>query len=264
MKTPIVSVLMTSYNREKYIAEAIESVLSSTLKDFELIISDDASKDRTVEIAKSYAAKDERVKVFVNEKNLTDYPNRNKAASYAAGRYLKYLDSDDAMYSHTLQIMVDYMEQFPEAGFGLSALHDDRPYPVCITPRQAYLEHFYTYGHFGRAPGSSIIRRDAFEKVGGFTGENMIGDFQLWFIMGRHFPMVKVPPYLTWNREHPDQESKTKYAKIYPILWKRVTDEALAHPDCPLTKEEIKAVQQKLKKDRQKSKLRGMLKKLLP
>jgi glycosyltransferase involved in cell wall biosynthesis len=263
MKAPIVSVLMTSYNRENYIAEAIDSVLSSTLTDFELIISDDTSSDRTVEIARTYAAKDPRIKVFVNEKNLTDYPNRNRAASYATGKYLKYLDSDDVMYPHTLQVMVDHMEQFPEAGFGLCALHDDKPYPVVISSKQAYLEHFYTYGHFGRAPASSIIRRDAFEKVGGFTGENMIGDFQMWFILAREYPMVKIPPYLTWNREHPNQESRTKYAKIYPVLWKRVTDEALSHPACPLSPEEISGVQTMLKKKRRKTKVYGFLKKIV-
>lgn len=255
---------MTSYNREQYIGEAIESVLSSTLQDFELIVCDDTSTDRTVAIAKSYAAKDGRVKVFVNEKNLTDYPNRNRAASHATGKYLKYLDSDDVMYPYTLQIMVDYMERFPEAGFGLSAVHDDKPYPIVVSPRQAYLEHFYTWGHFSRAPGSSIIRRDAFEKVGGFTGENMIGDFEMWFRLAREFAMVKIPPNLTWNREHPAQESKTKYAQIYPRLWKRVIEEALSHPACPLTAEEIEAVQEKLKKERSKDKVRKLIKKILP
>ncbi|HEV2714429.1 MAG TPA: glycosyltransferase family A protein, partial [Terriglobales bacterium] len=97
MATPLVSVLMTAYNREKYIAEAIESVLASNFKDFELIIVDDCSKDRTAEIARRYTS-DSRVQVHVNEKNLGDYPNRNRAASLARGKYLKYLDSDDVIY----------------------------------------------------------------------------------------------------------------------------------------------------------------------
>ena len=96
---PLVSVLMTAYNREKYIEEAIGSVLASTYTYFELIIVDDCSKDKTVEIAKKYERMDERVKVYINETNLGDYPNRNKAASYASGEYLKYVDSDDLVYS---------------------------------------------------------------------------------------------------------------------------------------------------------------------
>src|SRR5260370_37746092 len=95
LEKPLVSVLMTAYNREKYIAQAIESVLASTYTNFELIIVDDRSTDYSVEIARGYERKDKRVRVHVNEKNLGDYPNRNKAASYAVGKYIRYLDSDD-------------------------------------------------------------------------------------------------------------------------------------------------------------------------
>ena len=108
----MVSVLMTAYNRQDYIAQAIDSVLASSYPDFELIIVDDGSKDDTLSIAKGYEKMDNRVKVYSNKKNLGDYNNRNKAASYAQGKYIKYLDSDDLMYPHCLQVMVYSMEQF--------------------------------------------------------------------------------------------------------------------------------------------------------
>src|ERR1700682_441555 len=127
---PKVSVLMTAYNREKYIGEAIESVLASSYANFELIIVDDCSKDNTVKIAKAYAEKDSRIKVFVNEKNLGDYLNRNRAAELAQGKYIKYLDSDDLIYYYALEVMVKYMEKFPDAGFGLSSLPDYKPFPI--------------------------------------------------------------------------------------------------------------------------------------
>ena len=87
----LVSVLMTSYNREKYIAEAIESVLASSYTNFELIIVDDHSADNSFTIAKEFEKKDSRVRVFKNEKNLGDYPNRKYAASLATGKYLKFV-----------------------------------------------------------------------------------------------------------------------------------------------------------------------------
>src|SRR6476646_10196463 len=93
----LVSVLMTAYNREKYIAEAVESVLASTYTNFELIVVDDGSTDNTVTIAKSFEARDYRIKLYINEKNLGDYPNRNKAAGYASGEYIVFVDSDDWM-----------------------------------------------------------------------------------------------------------------------------------------------------------------------
>ncbi len=99
---PIVSILMTAYNREFFISMAIESVLNSTFKDFELIIVDDCSTDATVAIARKYEKLDSRIKLFVNEHNLGDYDNRNFAASVARGKYIKYVDSDDILYKFSL------------------------------------------------------------------------------------------------------------------------------------------------------------------
>jgi glycosyltransferase involved in cell wall biosynthesis len=249
MSVPIISVLMTAYNQEKYISEAIESVLASTFKDFELIIVDDCSKDNTVEIARKYEELDSRIKVYINEDNLGDYPNRNKAASYAIGKYLKYLDSDDVIYPHSLTVMVNAMEQFPEAGFGLSAIGDVKfPYPKMINMKTAYLEHFGTYGHFDRAPGSAIISKKKFDMVGGFSGKRMIGDNELWFTLARYYPLVKLPRDLVWDRIHDSQESQTEYAKSYESLRKAVVYEALSHIDCPLDISEINSVRKNLKR----------------
>lgn len=243
VEQPLVSVLMTAYNRAQYIAASIESVLASTYTNFELIIVDDCSTDDTAAIAKSFTQKDPRVKLFENKENVGDYPNRNKAAAYATGKYIKYLDSDDLIYAHGLQVMVAAMEQFPAAGYGLSAISDAvHPYPHCINMHMAYLEHFGSYGHFGRAPGSSIILKKAFDQVGGFSGKRMIGDNELWFTLGRYFPLVKLPRDLVWDRVHAAQESKSAYATAYEQLRKEVVNAALAHADCPLSAAEIESI----------------------
>lgn len=257
---PVVSVLMTAFNREQFIAAAIESVLASTFSDFELIVVDDCSTDRTVETARSFAANDQRVKVYVNEQNLGDYRNRNKAASYASGNYLKYLDSDDIMYAHCLQVMVAAMEKFPDAGYGLSCKGDaTQPYPVCIEPHDAYWEHFNGHHHFDRAPGSSIIKKTAFDAVGGFSGRRMIGDNELWLKIGRYYPLVKFPVDLYWARTHAAQESQSDYAKEYEQLRKNVFDEAFLHADCPLNEEEKKTILQRMKRQSLKNKLKNII-----
>ena len=258
---PLVSVLMTAYNREPYIGLAIESVLSSIYTHFELIIVDDGSTDQTVSVARSYAAKDKRISVYVNEQNLGDYPNRNKAASYAKGKYIKYLDSDDLMYPHTLFVMVTGMERFPEAGFGLASVPSmEKPFPVCISSREAYLEHFYGFGHFDRAPGSVIIRKAVFDRVGGFTGKRMIGDQELWFILARESSLVKLPRDLVWDRVHTGQESQSAYArKNYAMLRKQVLAEAFEHPRCPLNVAEKEAITKMLLKKRIKSILKNVV-----
>jgi glycosyltransferase involved in cell wall biosynthesis len=259
--SPIVSVLMTAYNREKYITEAIQSVLSSTLSDFELVIVDDCSNDRTVEIARKFEEEDHRVRVFVNEVNLGDYPNRNKAASYAIGKYIKYLDSDDIMYPHCLEVMVNCMEHFPEAVYGLSALYDAKgPYPALLNPHDAYIEHFYGFGHFNRAPGSAIILKKAFEKVGGFSGKRMIGDLELWFILSRNFSLVKMPQGLVWSRLHNEQELSSKYANNYALLTKKVIEESLDQQDCPISQNEINAIKKTLKRGKRKQQILKLLK----
>ena len=124
MPQPLVSVLMTAYNREMYIGEAIESVLASTYSNFELIIVDDVSSDNTLAIVQRYAERDNRIRVYVNESNLGDYPNRNQAARYASGKYIKYLDSDDKIFDFGLEYCITQMEKNPEAAIN-SAL------PLC-------------------------------------------------------------------------------------------------------------------------------------
>src|SRR5690606_10833563 len=159
---PLVSILMTVYNRVKYISEAIGSVMASTYQNWELIIVDDQSKDNSVAIAQSFAKKDSRIQVRTNTSNLGDYPNRNKAASYANGKYLKYLDADDIIYPYGLEQLVFYMEQFPDAGYGLLSLkrEKERFLPYQLTPTEAYLTHYLKYPIFNSAPLSSIIKRE--------------------------------------------------------------------------------------------------------
>ena len=76
-KSTTISILTTVYNREKYLAECIESVQNGHFQDYEHIIVDDGSTDGSVALAQDYAAKDARIRVYQNETNLGDYPNRN-------------------------------------------------------------------------------------------------------------------------------------------------------------------------------------------
>jgi Glycosyltransferases involved in cell wall biogenesis len=244
MATPLVSVLMTAYNREKYIAEAIESVLASTFQDFELIIVDDCSRDHTVEIVRRYTS-DPRLQVHVNEKNLGDYPNRNRAASLAKGQYLKYVDSDDYIYPRGLQIMVEMFEPFTEAavGFCSFAQVSERPYPFQLSPREAYQYSYFNRTHsiFSRASLSSIIRRDKFEAVGGFTGKRMVGDFEMWHILAARFPVVLLPDGIVWNREHPAQEIQDfRNRPSDAFTYNRISIDYLQRPECPLLPDERK------------------------
>ncbi len=201
---PIVSVLMTAYNREKYIGEAIESVLASIFQDFELIIVDDCSLDKTVDIAKSYEAKDSRIKVYINESNLGDYPNRNKAASYAKGKYLKYLDSDDAMSNNCLKVMVGEMEKHPDCAFGISSRSLTNV--TVHYPNTAYRTHFFERGILDLSPSLTIIKKDIFENEKGFLELRCVSDTEFFMRIALKYPLLEMQMNLVNWRQHPDQE----------------------------------------------------------
>ncbi|MBL0358834.1 MAG: glycosyltransferase family 2 protein [Chitinophagaceae bacterium] len=164
---PLVSVLMTAYNREKYIAEAIESVLASDYENFELIIVDDCSNDETVTIAKKYALKDSRVQVHINEVNLGDYPNRNRAAGYAKGIYLMYCDSDDTLYPDGVSRCVQLMQEHRGISFAMYR-PNDKGTPLVLSSADALHQHFLTKPFLTVGPGGTIISRSFFEKIKGF------------------------------------------------------------------------------------------------
>ena len=208
MNNPITSILTTVYNREKYLAACIDGVLASSYQDWELIIVDDVSIDGSVAIARAYEQKDARIKVYVNDKNLGDYPNRNKAASYANGKYLKYLDADDLIYPRGLEVMVHTMEQFPEAALGISqkVVEDVKPYPFIMQPKETFRREFLKRGVLGLGPTGTIIRRDVFETLGGFTGTRYIGDTEMWYKIALTYPVVKMEDNLIFWRQHDDQE----------------------------------------------------------
>lgn len=236
---PIVSVLMTAYNREQYIAEAIESVLNSSFTDFELIIVDDCSTDATVDVARGYLA-DDRVQLHINDNNLGDYPNRNRAAEFARGKYLKYVDADDLIYSHGLKLMVEIMEEFPQGAVGWAVSQDmAKPYPYLLSPEEAYRTNFSLNRHiFSKAPLSTIIRADAFKSVGGFVDtEGPRGDYATWLKMAASYPVVLMPDGVIWWREHPEQESQYRLKNQANDISRQyhINLTALEGETCPLT-----------------------------
>lgn len=165
------SVLMPAYNREKYVAQAIESVLSQVFTDFELFVIDDGSTDRTPQILESYG---ERVKVL-RQANSGPEVARNKAAALAQGEYLVFLDSDDLLLPHALEIydriirefeappliigaMMDFYDGESISSKGLSAQ------PIKVIKYRDYLSKDV------KLPLSSsriVLRRSVFNEVGG-------------------------------------------------------------------------------------------------
>ncbi|MGE4069394.1 MAG: glycosyltransferase family 2 protein [Vicinamibacterales bacterium] len=236
MSDPSVSVLMTAYNREPYIGASIESVLAQDFEDFELLVTDNQSTDGTVAVARAYEARDPRVRVVVNERNLGQFGNRNRAASLARGRFLKYHDSDDLMYPHGLGILVELLAAEPRAAFALSTgwAWPGGPVPMLLTPRQCYEREFLGFGLFMGGPASALFRADAFRRLGGFPDAGAPSDHLFWLRACRTEHVLLAPADLFWYRIHPSQElqsegARREYAAVAGEVWR-----ALAAPDCPL------------------------------
>lgn len=109
---PKVTVFIPVYNREHYIGEAIESILAQNFPDFELLLVDDGSTDRSVEIMRSYG--DARIRVVCNEHNLGIPQTRNRGLELARGPYIALLDSDDQACPGRLIKQVTFLDQHPD------------------------------------------------------------------------------------------------------------------------------------------------------
>jgi GT2 family glycosyltransferase len=210
MKEPAVSVLVTVYNRADMLEETVASIQASTFKDLEIILVDDASTDDSWEICEKLAAGDSRIRAFRNEFNIGDYPNRNRAAALARGKYLKYLDADDLIYPHSIELMKNAMERFPDSAIGLSAGVFHLSY---LFPREIHPEEFFKAFAIGQSPiqvgpSGAIINRYRFESLGGFSGTRFIGDTELFHKFAEHGPVVLLPPALVWWRRHEGQQSR--------------------------------------------------------
>ncbi len=235
------TVVLTSFNREEYIGPSIESVLNNTFSDFELLVLDDASTDATAEKARYFANRDPRVRIVVNEHNLGQFPNRNRAIEMVKTPFLKYHDSDDLMYPYCLETMMRLLEAEPEAGFALSAgrAWAGGPCPMVLSPRMSYQREFFGQGMFFCGPSAALFRTEVLRRLGGFPDKGVASDYCFWFKACAATPVVLVPADLFWYRIHPGQEfqsarAATDYAVGQGEGWK-----ALQSRECPLTGDEL-------------------------
>ncbi len=190
--TPAVSVIIPSYNHGRFIRQCIQSVLDQTFQDFEIIITDDGSSDRSVEIIEEFV--DPRIKLFKHLVNKGASVAANNCIINSTGKYVAMLSSDDIWYPEKLEIQVKYLEAHPEISivFGKvdwidvsgNLLVEGFPYKnifnVKNRTRFEWLRHFFKVGNCLCHP-CSLIRREHYLEVGlldpSFAN---LPDFDLW------------------------------------------------------------------------------------
>lgn len=171
---PLVSVIMPVFNGEKYLVEAIESILTQTFADFELLIVDDASQDGSVEIIRSYENLDDRIRFFQHERNMGQGPALNTGFAAATGTYITSMDCDDVSLPQRLEKQVNFLGAHAEIGAvgtcGRVMNHDlTTTLFDFIVPLQHALIAFNLF--FGASfIGASVMTRSEFiSEVGGYT-----------------------------------------------------------------------------------------------
>ncbi len=207
---------MTAYNRENFITEAIESVLSQSYHNFELIIVDDCSRDKTVEIIKRFANSDSRVKYYINETNLGDYPNRNKASSLAKGDFIMYVDSDDSIKSNALAYVVESFRKFPTALHSAIYYKSDLIDPSVLDSAFAIRNHYFNNNSLAGGPGSRVFKKQFFDELGGYPEKyGPANDMYFNVLTTSKAPILMLPyPYLNY-RIHDSQEKNNEFSYLY-------------------------------------------------
>ncbi|MEM9567850.1 MAG: glycosyltransferase [Cyanobacteria bacterium P01_E01_bin.34] len=203
---------MTVFNRERYLAEAIDSVVAQTWPDWELIVWDDGSSDRSVEIAKTYAAADPRIKVFANQ-HLGRGLALATATAKAKGEFMGFVDSDDYIHPTALAQTAVVLENFPQVGMVytnyINVDAEGNELGVgkrCQIPfsKDRLLLDFMTF-HF------RLMRASVFWQVGGIESKyNAAQDYDLCLKLSEVTEIRHVPKPLYYYRIHGNSISKAR------------------------------------------------------
>ncbi|MCL2038757.1 glycosyltransferase [Candidatus Saccharibacteria bacterium] len=228
MKAPKVSVVMPIYNCERYLADAVDSILSQTFKDWELIICDDGSSDNTYSIAKKYAQKhSKKIKLLRNNQNLKIQKTLNKCLKHARGEYIARMDGDDLTERNRLKLEVEFLDSHVQyalvssqlAMFDESGIIGRAKFRVGEVVKEDFIRHPAVFCH-----AAMMIRRSALEAVGGYSiGEEFarVEDIDLWLKLYENgYKGYNLPEVLYHQRNDTDtmaRRTKQNYLNEYGI-----------------------------------------------
>lgn len=177
----LVSIIMAAYNAEKTIEQAINSVLNQTYTNFELIVVNDCSKDRTVELVKSIAATDDRVRLISNVKNSGVSYTRKHGLEEANGSWIAILDSDDAWKPEKLEKQIELQRRTnADLLFTGSAFMDSEGHPIdwyLHAPSEVAYRQLLKQNVLSNS--SALVRKELYAKNYA-VGDGMHEDFAIW------------------------------------------------------------------------------------
>ena len=217
-ESPLVSVIIPVYNYERYLAEAIESVLGQTYQHLEVIVVDDGSTDRSGEVAKSFAGREVR---YFHQLNSGIGPARNKGVELARGEFIAFLDADDRWPLGKIERQLRAFENDPalEMCFGQAVQLQNGPeWEAGIKDNKLPEAGLVP----GMVPGTMIIKKDAFDRVGKFPAGLKVGEFIDWYARAVELQVRSqvLPDLFLWRRIHDsnqgvrERQSVSDYARV--------------------------------------------------
>lgn len=216
MSFPAVSVLLPVYNAQPYLAAAIESILAQTFSDFELLILDDGSRDRSPAIAAAYAAQDSRVSLIQRE-NRGLVPTLNQLAGLAKGDFLARMDADDIALPDRLAHQVAFLQQHSECvcvggAFELIDPQGHAMQMIDLPEENASIQQKLLLGQTVINHPCALIRRSAFEQIGGYCAAMpTVEDLDLFLRLGEVGTLANLKEPVLQYRFHP-QSVSAQYA----------------------------------------------------
>ena len=210
---PKVSIVLPTYNGEKYIKESIESILSQTLTDWELIIVNDCSKDTTASIISEYASEDDRIKIITNEQNQKLPESLNIGFRQACGEYLTWT-SDDNMYKpQALKTMADYLDSNQECPMVCTAMDVIDADGVYLYTMTDYSDEKMLYTNCVGA--CFMYRYEVMKKIGDYDNDKfLVEDYDYWLRIYSRFRMKHICESLYMYRFHEASLTSTRQEQI--------------------------------------------------
>jgi glycosyltransferase involved in cell wall biosynthesis len=204
---PMISVLMPVYNAKRYVAEAVDSILGQTFRDFEFLIVDDGSTDGSLAILKRYAAHDARIRLWSGP-NAGYVPRLNEMLALARGELIARMDADDVSFPDRFVRQVEFLRDHPDVDVvgGSQECIDSRGFLMTVfRPPQGH-DEIQECALTGAGPISHptvMMRRRAVLAVGGYREELMPAeDFDLWLRMGERGLLANLPDVIIRYRMH--------------------------------------------------------------
>jgi hypothetical protein len=218
-RQPRVSVVMPACNAERYLREAVESILAQTFDDFEFVVVDDGSTDRTWTLLRSY--RDARMRCCRNDENAGVTRSLNRGVAAARGDYIARQDADDVSRPSRLETQVAYLEAHPEVGILGSAYQvidaEGRPRGLGRPPESDTEIRWQTLFHSAFCHSAVMLRREALAGIKGPYDEAAVyaEDYDLWAKLVRRTKAANLPQLLVRHRVHGNSIGSTRRQEQY-------------------------------------------------